>query len=401
MLEHHYQGRRVFVSGHTGFKGSWLSEWLLQVGAEVTGFSLQPPTKPALFDQLGLATRLRHHIGDIRDRVALGRALAEAKPDFVFHLAAQPLVRDSYARPVETFEVNLMGTVNLLEALRALEQPCAAVFVTTDKCYENREWVYGYREEDPMGGHDPYSASKGTAELAINSYRRSFFQEHPTKIASARAGNVIGGGDWAVDRIVPDCMRALERNQVIGVRNPKATRPWQHVLEPLGGYLWLGACLIADCGVRTGNVSKVQSPKSKVLSSVRPLSTINSPLSTSRTLASAFNFGPGHESNRTVAEVVGEILKHWPGKWEDRSDPKAVHEASLLQLTTDKANALLGWAPAWDFSTAIEQTVNWYRAVVQNGSDFQPAELTREQIASYTARAIELRRPWALAAPVL
>ena len=408
-----YAGKRVFVTGHTGFKGSWLCEWLLGLGAEVTGYSLPPPTKPALFEQLGLEKRLRHHIGDVRDRATLGRALAEAKPDFAFHLAAQPLVRDSYARPVETFEVNLMGSVNVLEALRLVAHPCAAVFITTDKCYENREWVYGYREEDPMGGHDPYSASKGTAELAINSYRRSFFQGHPVNIASARAGNVIGGGDWAVDRIVPDCMRALERKQVIGVRNPKAIRPWQHVLEPVGGYLWLGACLAGqqrtkgggqgaeDSVHRSAAKSEVRSQQSEVRApkSSEQLSTINHRLPTS--LDSAFNFGPGHESNRTVEELVGEILKHWPGRWEDRSDPKAVHEATLLQLATDKANALLGWAPVWDFPIAIEQTVKWHRSVAQSGGGFQPAKLTRDQIASYTARAIELRQPWAVAAPLL
>ena len=393
MFRGEYAGKKVFVTGHTGFKGSWLCEWLLQLGAEVTGFSLQSPTQPALFDQLGLAPRLRHHIGDIRDRAALGRALAEAKPDFLFHLAAQPLVRDSYARPVETFEVNLMGTVNLLEALRTVAQSCAAVFITTDKCYENREWVYGYREEDAMGGHDPYSASKGTAELAINSYRRSFFQGHPVRVASARAGNVIGGGDWALDRIVPDCMRALDQNQVIGVRNPRATRPWQHVLEPVGGYLWLGASLSAECGRRVSPKSGVQHPHGQP-------SIINAPPSTS-TLASAFNFGPGHESNRTVEELVREILKHWPGKWEDRSDPKAVHEATLLQLSTDKANALLGWAPVWDFPMSIEQTVRWYRAVAQGGVNFQPGKLTREQIAAYTDHAIQARQPWTMTAPVL
>jgi CDP-glucose 4,6-dehydratase len=353
----------------------------LGLGAEVTGYSLQPPTTPALFEQLGLEKRMHHHIGDIRDGAALIRSVKEAEPDFVFHLAAQPIVRDSYSRPVETFEVNLMGTVHMLEALRAVARPCAAVFITTDKCYENREWVYGYREEDPLGGRDPYSASKGTAELAISSYRRSFFQGHPVKIASARAGNVIGGGDWAVDRIVPDCMRALERKQVIGVRNLKATRPWQHVLEPLGGYLWLAACLAGEQRTKGGGHG--------------------AEMKSSTPLGSAFNFGPGHESNRTVGELVKEILKHWPGTWEDQSDPKAVHEANLLQLATDKAHALLGWAPVWDFPITVERTVSWYRSVAQDRGDGLPAKLTREQISSYTARAIELRQPWAVAAPVL
>ncbi len=219
MLEQHYQSKRVFVTGHTGFKGSWLCEWLLQLGAEVIGYSLPPPTDPALFHQLELGPRLRHLTGDIRDAGTLQRALAEARPDFVFHLAAQPLVTDSYAKPTETFDTNVMGTVHVLDALRRVDHPCAAVLITTDKCYENREWVYGYREEDPLGGYDPYSSSKAAAELAISSYRRSFFQQHPVKIASARAGNVIGGGDWAANRIVPDCMRALQRNQPIAVRN--------------------------------------------------------------------------------------------------------------------------------------------------------------------------------------
>jgi len=356
-----YAGKRVLVTGHTGFKGSWLCEWLLGLGAEVTGYSLQPPTQPALFEQLGLAGRLRHIVGDIRDLPGLSRALTEARPDFVFHLAAQTIVRDSYVKPVETFMVNLMGTVHFLETLRSVSHPCAAVFVTTDKCYENREWVYGYRENDPLGGHDPYSASKATAELAIASYRRSFFQSHPVRIASARAGNVIGGGDWAVDRIVPDCMRALEQGKPIAVRNPKATRPWQHVLEPLSGYLWLGACLAGE---------------------------------RKTSLDTAFNFGPGHESNRTVVELVTEVLKHWPGRWQDQSDPNAVHEAKLLQLATDKATALLRWAPVWTFPTTIEQTVRWYREAARQPQSI-PA-LTTRQIQLYCTAATQAGLGWAV-----
>ena len=356
-----YAGKRVLVTGHTGFKGSWLCEWLLGLGAEVTGYSLQPPTQPALFEQLGLAGRLRHIVGDIRDLPGLSRALTEARPDFVFHLAAQTIVRDSYVKPVETFMVNLMGTVHFLETLRSVSHPCAAVFVTTDKCYENREWVYGYRENDPLGGHDPYSASKATAELAIASYRRSFFQSHPVRITSARAGNVIGGGDWAADRIVPDCMRALEQGKPIAVRNPKATRPWQHVLEPLSGYLWLGACLAGE---------------------------------RKTSLDTAFNFGPGHESNRTVVELVTEVLKHWPGRWQDQSDPNAVHEANLLQLATDKATALLRWAPVWTFPTTIEQTVRWYREAARQPQSI-PA-LTTRQIQLYCTAATQAGLGWAV-----
>ncbi len=357
-----FRGKRVFVTGHTGFKGAWLSEWLLGLGAKVTGYSLPPNTRPALFEQLGQASRLHHLEGDIRDLSKFTEALHAAKPDFVFHLAAQAIVRESYAAPVETFAVNTQGTAHVLDALRGYRRPCAAVLITTDKCYENREWVYGYREDDPLGGYDPYSASKAAAEIVIASYRRSFFSGHPVKIASARAGNVIGGGDWAVDRIVPDCIRALQKRRPIPVRNPVATRPWQHVLEPLSGYLWLAA--------------KLSQP-----------STLNPQL------ASAFNFGPGHESNRTVADLVEEVLKHWPGRWQDKSDPRAVHEAGLLQLATDKAHALLGWAPVWNFTAAVEQTVAWYRETAKSSRAAPVA--TVGQIEQYQAEAAKAGLPWA------
>jgi CDP-glucose 4,6-dehydratase len=356
-----FAGKKIFVTGHTGFKGSWLCEWLLQLGAEITGYSLPPATKPALFNQLGLKSRLHHIIGDIRDPVKLNRALQKATPDFVFHLAAQPLVRESYAKPVETFETNLMGTVNMLEALRGLTHPCSAIFITTDKCYENRERHRGYREEDCLGGHDPYSASKATAEIAISSYRRSFFKNHPVKIASVRAGNVIGGGDWATDRIVPDCIRALQKGRPIDVRNPNATRPWQHVLEPLSGYLWLAACLAQN--------------------------------SANATLASAFNFGPNRAANRPVRELVEEILKHWPGEWVDKSDPHAVHEAKLLHLETGKALRLLKWKPVWNFSETIEQTVIWYRAAAKSPELAQ--DFLIGQISDYCADASRKKLPWA------
>ncbi len=362
-----FRGKRVLVTGHTGFKGAWLSEWLLGLGAKVTGYSLPPNTKPALFEQLGLASRLEHIEGDIRDSAKLAKAVHAAKPNFVFHLAAQALVRESYARPIETFDVNAMGTAHLLDALRSSRKPCTVVLITTDKCYENREWVHGYREDDPLGGHDPYSASKAAAEIVIASYRRSFFACHPVKIASARAGNVIGGGDWAADRIVPDCIRALQKKQPIPVRNKTATRPWQHVLEPLSGYLWLAALL-------------ANPRRSKVAPTL---------------LASAFNFGPGHESNRTVAELVAEVLKHWPGRWEDKSDPKAVHEAGLLQLATDKAHALLDWSPVWSFPAAVAQTVGWYHETMASPQG-APA-LTARQIAQYQADAAKAGLSWATA----
>jgi CDP-glucose 4,6-dehydratase len=361
-----YRAKTVWVSGHTGFKGAWLTAWLLDLGADVRGFSLTPPTTPALFDQLGLAARMHHELGDVRDLAAVQRSIASAQPDFVLHLAAQPLVRLSYAQPLETYATNVMGTVHVLEALRGLQKPCAAVCITTDKCYQNQEWLHGYRENDPLGGHDPYSSSKAAAELVIASWRNSFFPaSHPVKLASARAGNVIGGGDWAKDRIVPDCIRALTAGLPIPIRNKVATRPWQHVLEPLSGYLWLAACMTSD---------------------LRPPSSA---------LCSAFNFGPSHESNRTVVELVAEVLKHWPGRWEDRSDPHAVHETNLLQLATHKANALLGWEPVWTFPTAIEQTVQWYREASEDSDPTVVRALTISQIAEYTAQARELGLPWA------
>ena len=357
-------GKSVWLSGHTGFKGSWLAAWLQQLGARVHGFSLQPATKPSLFDQLGLASQLHHEIGDVRDPHAVERSVRSAAPDFVFHLAAQPLVRLSYEQPIETYDINVMGTVHVADALRRLERSCAAVFVTTDKCYENREWVYSYREEDPLGGYDPYSSSKAAAEIAVAAYRRSFFASHSVKIASARAGNVIGGGDWALDRIVPDSIRSLQRGEVIPVRNKRSTRPWQHVLEPLSGYLSLAARLATegDCALK-----------------------------------SAFNFGPALSSNRTVAELVQELLKHWPGEWEDRSSPDAVHEATLLNLATDKAFHLLGWSPVWSLPETVAKTVTWYRSAHQLDGK-APADLlrlTQAQIEDYECQATQMGLTWA------
>jgi CDP-glucose 4,6-dehydratase len=365
MFAQAFRNKTVWLSGHTGFKGAWLAQWLLELGADVHGYALEPATEPALFDQLGLAKRLHHQIADLRDAVAVKQSIHAAQPDFVFHLAAQPLVRLSYEQPVETYATNVMGTVHVLEALRDLKKPCAAVLITTDKCYENREWLHGYREEDPLGGYDPYSSSKAAAEIAIAAWRRSFFKKHPVKIASARAGNVIGGGDWSQDRIVPDCIRALEKNRPIPVRNPKATRPWQHVLEPLSGYLWLAARLAGRNGANS-------------------------------TLESAFNFGPAHDANRTVGELVAEVLKHWPGRWQNKADANAVHEAKLLQLVTDKASALLGWSPVWNFSQAVEFTTQWYRRT-EKKSKAVSGKLTSAQIRDYCAAARRLEIPWAMA----
>jgi CDP-glucose 4,6-dehydratase len=329
-----WRGRRVLLTGHTGFKGSWLALWLLELGAEVFGVALPPEPGLNLFDQLGLARELNHRLDDIRDSGVLRKAVEESQPEIVLHLAAQPLVRRSYAEPVGTWETNVMGTIRLLDALRCLQKPCTAILITTDKVYRNNEWLYGYRENDPLGGHDPYSSSKAAAELAISSWRTSFCGSKPhqtpwLRLASARAGNVIGGGDWAADRIVPDAMRALAAGNPIGVRNPAATRPWQHVLEPLGGYL-----LLAE------RLSEATDPVE---------------------LASSFNFGPQLEANRSVKELVEQFLLHWPGSWIDQSDPNNPHEASLLNLVIDKAHHQLGWAPRWPFATTVERTVGWYQ----------------------------------------
>jgi CDP-glucose 4,6-dehydratase len=360
MFSQYFHNRRVLVTGHTGFKGSWLCEWLLSLGSEVHGYALDPEPHEVLFDQLGFAGRLASDTrGDLADRALLEETVKQTRPEVVLHLAAQALVRESYQSPVETFATNVMGTVHLLEAVRRADHPCTVVCITTDKCYENREWLHAYREEDPMGGHDPYSASKGAAEIAIASYRRSFFSGSNSKVrlASARAGNVIGGGDWSPDRIVPDAIRALRSGQTIPVRNKVATRPWQHVLEPLGGYLTLAAQL-----------AQADSVEAEVL-------------------ASAFNFGPTLNSNRTVAALVEELLKSWPGNWEDRSDPRAPHEASKLNLAIDKAQHLLGWQPRWDFAETVVRTADWYRRV-STGVD--PVRLTQEQIADYSSRDLSV-----------
>ncbi|MFQ3671043.1 MAG: CDP-glucose 4,6-dehydratase [Verrucomicrobiia bacterium] len=353
VLRRTYAGKRVWVSGHTGFKGAWLCQWLLSLGAEVFGYSLPGKvTEPSLFEQLNLAAQLVDGRGDLRDGQGVNEALRQAEPDFVFHLAAQPLVRLSYQEPVATWQTNVVGTIHVLEALRSWGQPCVAVLITTDKVYENREWVYGYREDDPLGGHDPYSASKAAAELAIASWQRSFFSHHPVKLASARAGNVMGGGDWASDRIVPDAMRALAEGRPVPVRNPASIRPWQHVLEPLAGYLLLGARL-------EGGDERMAKEAGGSMS---------------------FNFGPSLESNRTVTELVEEILRNWSGCWEDHSEVGAPHEAGRLSLATDKAFHLLGWQPRWSFTATVEKTVGWYRAV-HLGAD--PVELTLRQIEEY------------------
>lgn len=368
-----YRGKRVFVTGHTGFKGSWLTQWLLTLGADVTGFSDRVYAAPDLFSDLDLEQRITHIIGDVRDQQGLDAAVQAAKPDFVFHLAAQPIVRLSYREPISTMSTNVMGTAHLLEVLRACEHPVSCVIVTSDKCYENREVLFGYREDDPLGGHDPYSASKGAAEIVAHSYRRSFFSapDSAVKVATARAGNVIGGGDWCADRIVPDCVRSLIAKTPISVRAPYATRPWQHVLEPLSGYLWLAAVL-------TGRI---------------PLPLVSSPQAVSQ----AFNFGPWPEANRTVGALVGEFLKHWPGSWTHEADAAAVHEAKLLSLAIDKAYHVLRWQPVYDFSQGVGTTAQWYRDVSAGTITAQQA--TTQDIAAYGDAARKLGVAWATLPP--
>lgn len=360
----------MLVTGHTGFKGSWLVAWLAEMGARVSGLALDPNEDQRLFDALRLGSRLdADHRVDVRDRIRVAQTVRNAAPEFIFHLAAQPLVRLSYDIPADTFEVNVQGVVNILDAIREGRHRCVVVVATTDKCYENRGWLHAYREEDPLGGHDPYSASKAAAELVVASYRRSFFADcRQVMLASARAGNVIGGGDWSRDRIVPDCIRSLRRGEPIPVRNRVATRPWQHVLEPLAGYLKLAAAMDDPLRVNRSDATELCAP---------------------------FNFGPDLTSNRTVAELVESLLSHVPGRWIDCSDPAAPHEAARLNLAIDKAHHVLNWRPTWDFDQTIRRTVEWYRAE-ESGADLD--RVTREQIHAYQSAAQTAAAPWARAA---
>lgn len=359
MFKDAYRRKRVLVTGHTGFKGSWLCEWLLSLGADVTGYSLAPEADAPLFDQMGLARRLEHRVGDIRDRSAFAKVFGQSRPDFVFHLAAQPLVRRSYREPFETFETNAMGTAVVLEALRSVSYPVSVVIVTTDKCYRDVDKAQPCAEDDPMGGHDPYSASKALTEIVTESYRKSFFSGIGglVRIATARAGNVIGGGDWSQDRIVPDIIRSVRGKRPVPVRNPRAIRPWQHVLEPLGGYLWLAACL--DDPRRCG--------------------------ASLRDVVGSFNFGPDDSSTRTVGDLVDQLLAQVPGARSDVGDPSGPHEAQVLRLSIEKAARVLAWHPVWSFETAVERTGEWYLAESENGMDIP--SLTRRQIAAYEDRA--------------
>jgi len=327
-----WMGKKVFLTGHTGFKGGWLSLWLISMGAKVTGYSMAPNTTPNLFDVFSINSLIqKSHIADIRDLACLQKAMSEAKPDIVIHMAAQPLVRYSYANPVETYATNVMGTVHVLESTRSIDSVHATVVVTTDKCYQNKEWVWGYRENEPMGGYDPYSNSKGCAELVTSAYRQSYFSgpNSINKVASARAGNVIGGGDWSEDRLIPDAIKAFEASKPLMVRNPLATRPWQHVLEPLFGYLILAQALYEQ----------------------------GSPFATS------WNFGPRDEGNRAVQEVVELIISNWAdgAHWEKKGSEQS-HEANLLKLDCSKAHTQLGWIPKWSLETTTKKIVQWHKA---------------------------------------
>jgi len=355
-----YRGKRVLVTGHTGFKGSWLTLWLEALGAEVAGFSIDVPTTPSNFELLGIGRRIRHYVGDVRDLAQFGAVLDEFKPNAVFHLAAQAVVRTSIEDPVATFATNVMGMVNVLEAIRRRPGINVAVLITSDKAYRNEEWHWGYRETDALGGKDPYSASKSCADLVAQAFYSSFFKNGPTRLAIARAGNVIGGGDWAADRIVPDCIRAWSSGTAVTVRSPRATRPWQHVLEPVAGYLWLGANLFMDVSVN----------------------------------GEAFNFGPDAKVNQTVEQLIAEMSRRWPGSnW---TVPTGLEdggkEATLLKLSCDKALAMLRWSAVLKFEETVAFTADWYAA--WQAADRDMLELSRQQIAQYVALSSRRGAPW-------
>jgi CDP-glucose 4,6-dehydratase len=362
-----YTDRRVLVTGHTGFKGSWLVAWLSALEARVSGLALDPSDDQRLFGELRLHKQLASdHRVDICDAGSIARVVKQLEPDFIFHLAAQSLVRQSYAEPSETFATNVMGTVNLLEAVRRSGRCCVVVVVTTDKCYENREVDVGYAEDDRLGGRDPYSTSKACVELAAAAYRQSYFTDPiAARVATARAGNVIGGGDWSRDRIVPDAVRALRQREPVRVRNPTATRPWQHVLEPLSGYLWLAVAL-----ERPDFLDRRDS----------------------NDLCTAFNFGPAEASTRTVAELMEEFLSYMPGRWLEAAETVAPHEAGKLQLSIERAREKLDWHPVWSFGETVRETAAWYLAQ-SDGKDLM--KFTNDQIRRYETAASAAGVAWA------
>jgi CDP-glucose 4,6-dehydratase len=355
-----WNGKRIFLTGHTGFKGSWLSLWLQSLGADVTGYALNPPTNPSLFEVAKVAAGMRSIIGDVRDLDSLQKAMQDASPDIVIHMAAQPLVRYSYANPVETYATNVMGSVHILESVRNTKSVKAVVNVTSDKCYENKEWVWGYREDEAMGGYDPYSNSKGCAELVTSAYRSSFFNpehynEHGVAVASARAGNVIGGGDWAVDRLIPDFIRAIVAGETVVIRSPNAIRPWQHVLEPLSGYLILAEKLYVQ-----GNQ-----------------------------FAEAWNFGPGDDDAKSVEWIISQLVSNWGNGASFKADASAsnLHEAHFLRLDCSKARMNLGWKPKWDTAETIKRICAWHKAHL-NMQDMKVYALG--EIAQYQASSLKV-----------
>lgn len=356
----------MLVTGHTGFKGSWLVAWLLKLGAKVVGFSDRIPTDPAMFDVLGLQDRIEHHLGDVRDAVTVFKLINSIKPDFLFHLAAQAIVSTSYEEPLDTISTNVMGTTNVLEALRHLTHPCNAVIITSDKCYENVEWLWGYKETDHLGGRDIYSGSKGAAEVIFHAYYWSFFRDEektPVRIATGRAGNVIGGGDWAKDRIVVDCVRSWSQGGTVDIRSPEATRPWQHVLEPLSGYLTLGAELALD----------------------------------RRLCGESFNFGPRNEQNKTVVSLLRDLRQHWErdpsGEAYRITGHIPFHEAGLLRLNCDKAAFHLKWEASLSYVECIEMVGRWYSNFYA-GSPCDTYELTLAQIEQYEGAAVKRGLTW-------
>jgi len=356
-----YEGKTVLVTGHTGFIGSWLTLWLQSLGAKVVGYSLEPPTKPSLFETLGLENEITHIIGDIQDKQNLSDSIEKYKPEIVIHLAAQPLVRVSYEDPVETFRTNILGTVNILDSIRKSDYVKACVVMTSDKCYQNIGANHFHKETDPLGGSDPYSASKGAAEIITNSFRNSFFNEE--SIATVRAGNVIGGGDWAKDRIIPDCIRALTTDKQIMVRNPSSIRPWQFVLEPISGILWLGSKLYTN-------------PK---------------------TYSEAWNFGPNQMNKITVEKIVQNIIKIWnKGDWIDvskESKDQSIESPSLLLDSTNALNSL-EWKTIYSFETAINETISWYKSYYNNSASMR--ELSINQIEQYSKKANQMNITWAI-----
>ena len=344
-----WNNKKVLITGHSGFKGSWLSLWLSELGANITGISLPPENQPNLFDLLNLNTLIDSRMMDIRKTKEIKKLIDQISPDIIFHLAAQPLVIDSYKNPKYTWETNVMGTISILESLKIIKNKCIVIFVTTDKVYKNRNWNYGYRENDILGGHDPYSSSKAASEIAIASWRSSYFNEKSDiHIASARAGNVIAGGDWSSNRIIPDIIRSLSENKPIMIRNPNATRPWQHVLESLSGYILLAENLHQD-----GN-----------------------------NFSSAYNFGPNASSNKSVLELAKEVTKYWPGEIKLLEGEKTFHEANKLNLVTDKSFQELKWKSKWDFEKTIERTITWYKNIYKNKK--KPIECCLEDIKYYT-----------------